>query len=231
MQIHNLMEDRVIEEVHNFFDDIDTDASTSGICTCYQCRLDVVCFVLNRISPQYVISGRGLAHTSQDYQLHFQRKADVASLINEGIKTVSKTKRPHFLHSRDEELPFPSGPVFNFPTIIGKLLNGKNFEPLSNIEIGLYLDNKLSRMINPSWENPCRIDSKTIGTFLFWNYPLKAKHENEISTFHFELRVKETGYEELHHYFELELTSDSKFRDTFYGQKTFKLKNLHLFPA
>ena len=65
MKIHNQMEDLVLNIVDEMFDS--KDIQESDICTCGQCRLDVACFVLNRISPEYIISSRGLAHLNSDY--------------------------------------------------------------------------------------------------------------------------------------------------------------------
>ena len=62
MTIHNLMEDFVYNEVNKVFDAAKEKNEPWFTCNCMQCRLDTVCFVLNRIKPRYTASGRGMAH-------------------------------------------------------------------------------------------------------------------------------------------------------------------------
>ena len=62
MIIHNVMEDIVSDEVNKLFDEAEQKKEDWVTCTCIQCRHDVMCYVLNRIKPRYIKSGRGLAH-------------------------------------------------------------------------------------------------------------------------------------------------------------------------
>ena len=66
MDIHNLMEDIVLDTVNELFD-AKVQGASSVWCTCRQCRMDVACFVLNRLKPEYVLSGRGGAYSEIDY--------------------------------------------------------------------------------------------------------------------------------------------------------------------
>ena len=99
MKIHNLMEDIVLDKLHEIFDEEELTTFNNGFCTCYQCRLDVACYVLNRIQNKYVTSSRGLAHLRTEYQTNLQKSADLVSMIHDGIKQVSSTRRPHSNHS------------------------------------------------------------------------------------------------------------------------------------
>jgi competence protein ComFB len=230
MKIHNLMEDIVLDKVHEIFDEDEDGMKNKGYCCCYQCRLDVACFVLNRIQPRYMTSSRGLAHLRTEYQTNLQKTADLVAMINDGIKTVSATKRPHYSHSGSEKSPVPEGPLYNFPTIMGRLLNGNTFEPMKDIEVYLQMNGETVEMIEPSWQNPYRIIDKTAGTFLFWPHPVTANSPRMSRVFEFELEIDENNYEELHHFFELDLRAEASFNDSFHMQRTYKLEDLYLFP-
>ena len=96
MTIHNLMEDFVYNEVNKVFDAAKEKNEPWFTCNCMQCRLDTVCFVLNRIKPRYTASGRGMAHFLQiDQSEKNQLLADISTLAFEGMKTVLSTKRSH----------------------------------------------------------------------------------------------------------------------------------------
>ena len=229
MKVHNLMEDIVAEAVNQVFAEEEQDRKR-GFCTCYQCRTDVACYVLNRIEPQYMFSGRGLAHLKTDYQKNLQKMADLVGHINDGIKKVSAAKRPHFNHEGDHELAVPPGPLFNFPAIMGRIFNGTNFEPLTEIAVSLRSTGSLSAMINPNWQNPCIISEKTAGAYIFWPYPVQAAEERETRSFEFEVSTERTIFEEMRYFFTLELTSEQNFNDSILLQKSFELEDLYLFP-
>jgi competence protein ComFB len=231
MKIHNLMEDIILEKVHEIFDEEDTDLKNKGCCTCYQCRLDVACYVLNRIQSKYMTSSRGLAHLRTEYQNNLQKAADLVSLINDGIKQISSAKRPHYAHAQEEKPPAPEGPLYNFPTIIGRLFNGKTFEPMKDITITLRQNGKPAEMIEPSWQNPYHISFKTAGTFLFWPHPIPANSPQAKKIFEFELVVEEQEeFDELHHFFAMDLEAEDDFNDSVHLQRTYKLEDMYLFP-
>ena len=62
MIIHNVMEDLVYDEVNKLFDEAEEKKESWLTCSCMQCRVDTMCYVLNRLKPRYIKSGRGLAH-------------------------------------------------------------------------------------------------------------------------------------------------------------------------
>jgi competence protein ComFB len=223
------MEDIVLEKVNEIFDE-EIRTKTYGYCTCNQCRMDVACYVLNRVQPQYMLSSRGLAHLRTDYQDDLQKAADLMSVINDGIKIVSSTQRPHTGELITHEQPTPAGPFFNFPTIMGRLFNGKNFEPIRDISVSLLSQGEIVQMVNHNWQNPYPIVGKTAGNYSFWPYPASASSAGEKTIFEFELFIEESPYEELHHFFEFELTAEEGFNDQFHLQRTFSVEDLYLFP-
>ena len=119
MNVHNIMEDIVKKNVDDLYEQVKKDGCKWLSCDCMNCRLDTVCYVLNRIPPKYVVSGRGVTHSSSDIG-NLQLKADIDQLSLEGMRTVSATKRPFHLNERNECNPQPvMTPSFNFSTISG----------------------------------------------------------------------------------------------------------------
>jgi competence protein ComFB len=230
MEIHNAAEDIVLAKVHEIFDEEERVKSV-GYCTCGQCRLDVACYVLNRISPEYVISGRGLAHAEIGRAATFQREVDLVRLVHEGITQVSKTKRPHFPHTggRVEKVQF-DGPAYNFPTVIGRIFNGKNFEPMSGIALTLFRGGSMVAMVDANWQNPCTLVAATAGTFIFWPAPEKAESLSGTKTVDFELVSTPENYEEFRYFFTVALSAETEASSVFSMQRTFKLPDLFIFP-
>lgn len=229
MKLHNLMEDIVLEKVDEIADE-ESKKQNPGYCTCKQCRMDVACFVLNRIRPQYMLSSRGLAHLRTDYQEDMQKNADLMRLINEGIKQVSNRRRSHTRTNPDNEEYVPSGPLYNFPTIVGRIFNGVNFEPLHDTDIYLLSEGKPVHMINQNWLNPYPIVEKTAGHFTFWPCPVEAETIDTKKIFEFELFIEKEGFDEFHHFFEIKLAPDAEFKDSFELQQTYTIKDLYIFP-
>ena len=50
MDIHNTIEDIVVNKVQTIFDELQKD-NKENYCLCYQCRLDTICYALNRLEP------------------------------------------------------------------------------------------------------------------------------------------------------------------------------------
>ncbi len=239
MKIHNMMEDIVLEQVQQIFQDEETK-QRKDFCTCAQCNLDVACFVLNRIQSLYMISGRGLARLHGDYQKKLQREADLVSLVHQGIDRVNRAKRPDFTHEDEAVESVPEGRFFNFPQITGRLLNSVSFEPICAIEVTLLKDGKPMAMVDPNWQNPCRIVANTPGVYSFWPYPesaddadrqLDQEAEAEPRVFEFEIVVDDPAYQPFRHYFRLDLGEIEGFLALGSTERVNTLKDLYLNPG
>jgi len=230
MEIHNLMEDVVRSAVEELFD-AEERSPKLGFCTCAQCRMDVCCYVLNRIPPEYVTSGRGVVHGETDWSGKVQRTADVLSLVREGWTRINQKKRPQYHQGPSKATPeLPAGPVFNFPSVMGRVLNGADFSPLADIQVGLYRDGELVPMIDPNWQNPCRIVRETEGMYIFWPRPHPAGSVGDEAVFQFRVYAELPGYEEVSHYFELPLVAEPSAVDQITVRKVHKLPDLYAFP-
>mgnify|MGYP000923024835 FL=1 len=230
MEIHNLMEDIVRGTVDELFDSEERSPKL-GFCTCSQCRLDVSCYVLNRIPPEYVTSGRGVVHGETDWSGKVQRTADVLTLVREGWTRINLKKRPQYHQgSPVASSELPEGPVFNFPSVMGRLFNGVDFSPLEDIQVGLYREDELLPMIDPNWQNPCRIVRETEGMYIFWPRPLPAGSAGEEAVFQLRVHAEIPGFEAVSHYFELSLDAEPSAVDQITVRKVYKLPDLYVFP-
>jgi len=226
MNVHNIMESIVLDTVNEIFEDKRKEGF--DMAECLQCRLDVACYVLNRIKPEYIISGRGLLHFKDNYHELIQTKVDMVTLINAGIKKVTNTKRSYY-NKKDANKNISTRFLFNFPSIIGSVLRGDNFVPAENLSISLLFENTPSKMIDNTWQNPFTIVKSTNGSFTFMPEPVAADEENEERTFNFEIRIEDNNFETINHFFKLNLTSEKNLITTFSIERTYKIESLYLF--
>ena len=137
MNVHNLMEEYVAERVEQTYTQLNKNRPEWLTCDCESCRLDVTSYVLNKVHPHYIVSGRGAVYTAQTL-VDKQLSADVDALVLDGIRKVATNLRPDhkiiavqtILGDQEED-----GPSFNFPVITGTVLIGATFEPLVNASV------------------------------------------------------------------------------------------------
>ncbi len=200
MKIHNQKEMQVIALVDEIFGE-EKEKKERAFCICGQCRLDVACYVLNRLEPRYVVSERGVAHTENLYQDRVQETADIAALIHEGIDRVSRQKRPDFPHEEDALSTAEESAIYAFPIIKGRVFNGNTFEPVCNIDVFLKISGELIEMVDPNWQNPCHIYESGSGSFFFLPKPATAESYSPGMPFRFEILIDDSRFETLHHFF------------------------------
>lgn len=227
MRVHNLVKDLVVQKVEELFSE-SAELKKAGLDLDQASKFDVVCYVLNRTPPQYVVSGRGIAHSeTADYQRKVQQLADITRLVREGIESVARHRRER---AEGNFGPERNGPFFNFPSIIGRMFNGVNFEPIHDVTVGLYQNGQLVKVIDPNWQNPYKLVLNTAGTYLFWPHPQEAGPEEKTRAVEFELRVDDLRYEPLHYFFTLTVQADPDFVDFVNTTASTRLKDLYLFP-
>ena len=226
MNVHNIMESIVLDTVNEIFEDKRKEGFEMA--DCLQCRLDVACYVLNRIKPEYIISGRGLLHFEENYHELLQTKIDMVTLINSGIKKITNTKRSYY-NTSETNNSIPAGYVFNFPSIIGSVLRGDNFVPAENLNVSLLFENTPAKMIDNTWQNPFTIVKSTKGNYTFMPAPVAADKVNEERKFNFEIRIEDPNFEDISHFFVINLISEKNIITTFSMGRTQKLEKLYLF--
>lgn len=226
MNVHNIMEDVVSLHVNKMYEELKKNNISWLTCDCENCRLDTTSYVLNHVPPKYVVSGRGVNHSASvlnDAQL----KADIEAIALEGIRIVSGTKRP--FHSENNSVINSNCPSYNFPIISGNVLDGSNFEPITNAQVELKLDGKLVQMMDKSWQNPFITCQSTKGSFNFWIKPLSAEKVEESKKFIFNVEVSAEGYEKSNVYVEVPVTSEEGPRNELNSTYSIKLKDIVLF--
>jgi competence protein ComFB len=229
MEIRNLMEDAVLATVSELFELEEKDLKL-GFCTCGQCRLDVACYVLNRIKPEYILSGRGLAYSERDMLEKVQRRADIITIAREGWSKVGHNPRVTADHEGAYSRDLPLGPAFNIPTIMGRAFNGLTYEPLSQGTISLFINGILAPMVDRNWQNPFILGQATSGTFIFWPRPEASTASGSIKSFSCELRVEVDGFDPLSHYFEFDVVAEGAAKGEFSLIHSTKIPDLTLFP-
>ena len=227
MELHNVAEDIVFGVVQKIFDSITEKGNPDELCLCEQCKMDTICYTLNRIEPRYIISNRCITHIEQDWAWKQQMEADVYMLSYKGLRIVNHKQRPTSSHGGAvQEKRVHKGPVFDFPTIIGRLFDGQTFAPLSDIQVELWRDGELVPMRNQNWQNPFKLVSKTPGTYTFWSAPISTDTEDVNRLFEFSLKVESPQYEPLVYPFMVPAISTASAQSP---GKSFKLPDLYLF--
>ena len=232
MEVHNTVEDIVITRVNEVFDAIEKDGNQGKLCTCDQCRMDVICYALNRTTPHYISSSRGASRVRWEGLEYQQLQADITSLVHDGLKKVNHNLRPHFDHGSDAGKAEDAAkfPAFNIPTIVGRIYNGENFEPLSGAKVELLVNGKQAAMKDQNWQNPLTMVQNTNGNFSFWPAPVKADKEGEHRIFEFSLKVEADNLETMNHFFKVAVQSEFQAAGSFNLQRTYKLPDLYMFP-
>lgn len=229
MAIHNLMEEEVVRVINEICDE-EAKKEKPSYCVSPACRQDAICYVLNRIPPQYVSSGRGLAHVETAYKGNPQLHIDLVTLASEGLKRVTTVRRSYYGGEGSEPGP-QEGPCFNFPTITGRLFNGLTFEPMTDIEVSLRDDGELVEMVDCRWPNPYEIVRNTPGTYLFWPASIPSDSAGITREFDFEIASEVEGYEPFHHFFRIRLTSDTHRDAVIRFSQDHTLPDLYLVPV
>ena len=231
MDFHNVNEDMVVNSVQNIFHEIESGGNHDNLCLCYQCRVDTICYTLNRIDPHYVVSNRGYTRIDRDSIKRQQLEADLTSLVYKGIRLVNHNQRPTAPHDGSQAGTLKTNyPVYDIPTIAGRIFNGVSFEPVIGIDISLYCEGELIKMRNSNWQNPFSMIESTPGAYSFWPAPITADEPDITKEFKFSIRVQSADFETLTHFFTI--TSTSKFHTprSYTLNRTYKLPDLYIFP-
>lgn len=230
MEIHNVMEDLVIRVVDSICREESAGAGF-GYCTSDDCRVDVICYVLNRVSPRYVSSSRGLAHLDVDLAADQQLHIDLVALANEGFRRVSLVRRSYYDEAGQTRAQDADQPAYRFPAVRGRILNGMTFEPMTKGRVSLLLEGETVGMIDARWQNPFDLSISAPGTYFFHPAPEPAGTESMAADFKFEILAECEGYEPLHHYFSLEAKSRSGDPGDYRLSLDFGLPDLYILPS
>lgn len=222
MNIHNVMEDYVTTEVNTLYDQLKNENISWLKCDCETCRLDTVCYVLNRIKPRYIVSERGVLHNSLDLN-NSQFKADMSKVALEGLRLINGSQRKY--HQKKVISTKLYDISFNFPLLIGSVYDGTTFEPLENVEVTLKMNNEVVDMFDTTWSNPTHTYKSTVGAYSFWPKPVKG-NENETKDFSFVLEFKKEGYAPITYCIDIPLKATKEAPNSNYS---LKIQDIFLF--
>ncbi|MCL2066403.1 MAG: late competence development ComFB family protein [Treponema sp.] len=229
MEIRNANEDIVFNSVQTIFEEMQKGKNPENFCFCDQCRLDTICYTLNRIEPHYVVSNRGFTRIEQDSIKRQQNEADITSLIYNGLRLVSHNQRPTAPHDGSTaRIPDYGKTAFDLPTIIGRLFDGISFSPITDIDVELRCCGELVPMRSHNWQNPYTINPNTPGTFTFWPAPVPAETQDINRVFNYSIKVESPRYEQFNHFFSI--PSVSKILNANSYNRTYRLPDLYIFP-
>lgn len=210
MNVHNTMEEVVGEIVNGLYDQIKASGASWLTCDCENCRLDATSYVLNRVPPRYVVSGRGVEYAKQVWD-NKQLIADISALALEGVRTISSTKRAyHTLPHEALEVTQKGLSAFNFPTFSGTVLDGSTFEPIAGATVMLKCDGKVCEMADRTWNNPVTTFEATKGAFTFWVRSVPAEKDGVNRKFTFQLEISASGHDAVTRSFEVPVVSESR---------------------
>ena len=231
MEIHNISEDIVFNLVQAIFDSIKKEGNPDELCLCEQCKLDTICYALNRIEPRYIVSNRGITRIEQDWAGKQQIEADITTLAYRGLKLVNHNLRPNASH--DDSISgtkVANVPVYEIPAIVGRLFDGETFAPLSGVTVELRSGGEIVSMRNTNWQNPFTLVEHTPGSYSFWPAPLPADALNVHHIFEYSLKIESPQHEHLTHFFKIPTVSGIQASYSYSLDRTFKLPDLYLFP-
>jgi competence protein ComFB len=228
MKVHNIQEEEVFNCVDKTYEMLKDIRTTWFSCDCEQCRADVSAYVLNKVTPKYIVSGRGVNYNKSSENT--QDKADLEALVMEAIRIVSSVKRPFHNQNEVKKNEETAGPAFNFPTFMGTVYDGTTFEPLVNAKVTLKYKGKNAQMMDHTWTNPYITDKRTKASYTFWVKPISASKENETAVFSFIIEVNANGYDKTNYMFNVPLISQENKVHALNTTYSLKIQDLFLFP-
>jgi|YNPMSStandDraft_2_1061718.scaffolds.fasta_scaffold00825_5 hypothetical protein len=164
IELKNLLENIVWHMIESL------DVSKRGELS-YARKVEMAAYVLNRMKPLYVTSGRGFVYMLQKYENDPQFQADIWVLLSQALKIVERTKE---IESSENALQ-PGGYYYFFPRMYGRVIDGRTMTPLEEGEVSLFCDGKLVPSYYIKWYNPYHIRPDEGGWYAFAPMPVVAE--------------------------------------------------------
>jgi len=231
MNIHNSMEDAVTQEVNQLYDQVKNGHITWLSCDCENCRLDTICYVLNRTQPKYYVSERGILHNALDMD-DSQLKTDITALALEGMRLINGSHRAyHTGKPLVQDIPVSGKLFYNFPLIMGAVYNGENFEPLVDVTISLKINDEDAIMADSTWSNPAKTYKSTKGTYTFWPAAIECNQNEGTKVFKLAFTISAKNFSPTTYAIELPLVPENIKKSTLESAYSLKVKDIFLFDT
>ncbi|WP_353095897.1 late competence development ComFB family protein [Tissierella praeacuta] len=86
MELHNLIEDEVLNVINNIEKKVDIK------CLCEKCKLDIAAIALNNLHPKYVVTEEGYLYSKVN-SMNQQFNTDVIAAVTEAIEIVGRNPK------------------------------------------------------------------------------------------------------------------------------------------
>ncbi|MCM8826210.1 MAG: late competence development ComFB family protein [Candidatus Omnitrophica bacterium] len=86
MELHNYMEEVVKECLDEGL------SSREDVCKCDRCKLDMLAWALNRLSPRYIVTNEGRVYTKLQ-EINIQSRVDVIREVTKAIEHIKNNPR------------------------------------------------------------------------------------------------------------------------------------------
>lgn len=206
----------------------------SDICSCQQCRLDMLAYACNRVQPRYIVSERGHTHAFLDRH-SAQNQADIMGVVSKSVEIVSKRAR-HF-HSNELEATFPNTELeddsagnyfYNFPHIVGRIRDGETGAPIVGAVVTAYVNGTKAWLNDDSWANPYTTIDATQGAFSFWLAYEKAVSADHTEKFNITISIECPGYLFLERSFNLKILPEMRKYRFLRNNQVYIIPAIHL---
>jgi competence protein ComFB len=206
MALKNFMEDIVVSIVDEVLKKrFENNEDKKGNSVIY--KEDIITYVLNRISPRYYTSERGILHGKLESQIFFQQKTDILLLVHEAIKVIKERRESELVRGKKNKI---AKDIF-LPHVFGEVLEETGFKIIPGIEVKLLFNDKPARMIDASWRNPYVTNPSTKGFFHFWPMVPEQKDTKKKRKYKFSLECKHSMFEKNRISFDLNVVDECNF--------------------
>lgn len=231
MKLHNIMEEYVEDKVRDIYKKLVAAKSPWLKCSCENCILNSIAYVLNRAPSRYIVSTHASMSATQllnDRQL----SADIDALSIEAVRTINSVTRPgHKMYSASSspDVLREAMPSYNFPVITGACFDGNTFEAINGAVVVLKNEKGIVPMQDQTWENPAQTFKATNGSFNFWPRSITAQKVGQLKKFTFIAEASAPGYQNSIQTFDVTLESESKMRSFISNNVAMKMSDFVLF--
>ncbi len=216
MIIKNAMEDIVTNAVIEMLKDND-----EKLLKCSAYIEDIVCYVLNRIPPRYVTSGRGVLHFELEKEDNVQQLADIYAKIKEAREIIANRRKEKDYIFEETDFFFKDNVIntsqeyLNFPYFTGRVIMSSREGLKENVKVSLFIKQNgkyvSAEMINHNWQNPFVTSKYTYGYYTFWVKPICVAKDEKTKehTVYFKLRYESESYEPQDKFVEVNVTPEN----------------------
>lgn len=202
---------------------------------------DVAAYVLNRVTPRYVMSERGflrLALEHSDDEATDQSMANVIGmmmLVNRGVELVQSRRRGHAPRSasdggeQGDDSQAGLTLVHNYPQLIGRVVDARTGNPVYGATVQLYVDGKLVPPESGGWHNPYVTREKTQGHFSFW--PQSVNDDEEELETETEIVVEHPDYQRASRVMTLQTSGTLNRTEIITGDQIMSISPIELEPS